>query len=646
MSNSLNARLTHHSDVDPMIDEDPSIRIRGHSSSSSHHHSNRAANIVKNLVILTIILLILASVVAMIIFLIKVRRPHDNNNSAFYRAKLVTGEKGAVAADIPQCSTIGLDILQKEGGNAVDAAIATCLCIGVIGGVSSGIGGGGIMLISLPPSSSLPQGAVKTIDFREMAPLGAHKDMFVDKPTNVSQFGGLSIAVPGEIKGLYTASVKYGKLPWKKVVEPAIRLARDDGFKVTRLIGTQLPNYASYILNDVYGPGLREVYAPNGKLVKEGDTIKNVKLAETLQKIADGGADAFYDVDHPSGLAQDILSDIAKVGGLINATDLSNYHVKESEPLYTYYHGYKVYGAQPEISGGACIVLILNLLERYGLKDYTLDSFQLQHLIVEAMKFAYGHRMELGDPDFTQHLNSSRVLEAMLSKDYAAYLRQYIDTTRTNPNHLNYSPRLDEGIIPLKASVGNHGTAHLSVVDSNRMSVALTTTVNLYFGSLVRGEKTGIIFNDEMDDFSVPGRPNFFNLPPSEANFVAPGKRPLSSMAPTIVTRDGKLKMSVGASGGPLITTSTLQTIVRVLDLGMMVHEAIQAPRVHHQLIPPVLKYERGWNKNTIAKLKEAGHDVVQSDNLGNCQAIVVAQDGKVLQAASDPRKNALAAAY
>ena len=607
----------------------------------SYANQSLLAKSAKYIAMAAVILLIALAVVIMVIFLVRMRPKSDGKNH--YKAKLMIGENGAVAADIPHCSVVGRDILQKEGGNAVDAAVATCLCIGVMGSYSSGIGGGGIMLISKPTNDGRDT-EVETIDFREIAPLDAHRDMFNGMPTNYSQYGGKAIAVPGEIKGLYAAWNKYGSLPWATLVQPSIKLSRE-GYTVSRLVAQKLKTYADVILNEVYGPGMKEVYAPKGKILVEGETLKNEKLANTLQTIAEGGESAFYDVEK-SQLARDIISDIQKAGGIVNGTDMKNYHVKFAPALSTYYHGYKVHGAQPEISGGACTMLILNLIERFGLSQYPVESFQVQHLIVEAMKFAFGHRMELGDPAFTQHLNTSRIVDAMLSKDYAAYLRQYLSVTQTNTTYQHYLPRLDDEIIPLKASVGNHGTAHLSVVDSNRMSVSLTSTINLYFGSFVLGEKTGILFNDQMDDFSVPGRTNFFNLPPSEANFIAPGKRPLSSMAPTIVTQDGKLKMSVGASGGPLITTSTVQTLLRVLDQKMPVHEAIQMPRFHHQLLPPRLDYEGAMNSALVAQMKKAGHVLNERDNLGNCQAIVSMEGGKVLHASSDPRKDATASVY
>lgn len=587
----------------------------------------------KRIVIALIILLVAAVLVGMIVFMLKIRPRKPIGGT-----KLFVGKNGAVSSDIPECSKVGVSILKDKNGNAVDAAVATCFCIGVIGSYSSGIGGGAIIMIYDGTN-------VSAIDAREVASLATDKDMFNDLPTNASERGGLAIAVPGEVKGLYAAWKKYGSLPWSDLVQPAIQFAQN-GYTIPRMVASRIKEFEQEILSEVYGPGMKEVYAPNGVILKTGDIAKNVKLAKTLQAIADHGEAAFYDTT-VSQLARDIIDDIKTAGGLVNETDLLNYDVKFEEPLSTFYEGYKVFGPQPEISGGACVLFMLNILERYKLNQHLFGTFPAEYYLVEAMKFAFGHRMELGDPAFTQDLNSSRILDAMMSKDYAAFLRRYY----LHPNHTvadfhNYLPHLDGTTVPLKASVPNHGTAHISVVDSKRMAVSMTTTINLIFGSLALGEKTGILFNDEMDDFSVPNRPNSFNLPPSEANFIAPGKRPLSSMSPTIVLADDMLKMAVGASGGPLITTSTIQVLLNVLDHGMLINEAIDSPRFHHQLLPPELNYEvAGFSQSLLDQMQAAGYKLLGKNYLGIAQGVVAMDDGN-LYAASDRRKDGLADAY
>jgi len=588
--------------------------------------------------------------------------------------ELISAKYGATAADSEVCSKIGTSILKDLGGNAVDAAVATGFCIGIMNPFSAGIGGGGIMAISKPRvkdnlgNASLHEliDNVEYIDYREKAPNAASWDMYspsMTTPAPPSQRGGKSIAVLSEVKGLYTAWKRYGSLPWRKLVEPSIDLART-GVKANYVISKHLQRYKDWIIKNTFGSGMSSIYGDgNGDVKKEGDLIQFSKLADTLEKIADGGADAIYS---PNGtLFNDIVDDIKSAGGIITVDDLLNYSVNiystddnsTVDPLSTYFLGYRVFGPRPEISGGSCIIFMLNMLESYvkELQDNTQSKGEDFHmsskkyaLFVEALKFAFAHRSELGDPAFVP---TEDMIKKMTSKEYAGLLRQYLDSALEN-NRTFLDPLHYKNEKLMQVSPDDHGTSHLNVVDKNGMAVSMTTTINLIFGSFVVGEKTGILFNDQMDDFSLPNTTNYFGLAPSPSNYIAPGKRPLSSMSPMIIHKNNKFYMSIGASGGSRIISSVFQSIWNHMVEGLNIAQSIQYPRIHHQWSPEKLSIEKGIPDNMVSFLtdymKGGTVESVKGNaefSVGVVQGIVKTKEGEIY-AASDIRKQSKASGY
>ncbi|KAF9973905.1 hypothetical protein BGZ73_002833 [Actinomortierella ambigua] len=532
---------------------------------------------------------------------------------------LIRAKHGAVATEEIHCSEIGVHVL-KDGGNAVDAAIASCLCIGTVNMFSAGIGGGGFMTIRLP------NGTVEVIDFRETAPAGATERMYTQDPM-LAQRGGLSVAVPGEIRGLEMAHKRHGKLPWERLFAPAIKLARE-GWHVGPELARRI-QIAKNLMETV--PEWSEVFAPKGAALREGELIQRKALADTLEKIAKEGANAFYTGE----IAQSMVDHIQKNGGILNMKDLAGYRPLLKEPVVGYYQGRKVY-TTPAPTSGPVLLSLLNILERYDIgRDKVLSSLEV-HRLIEAMKFGYAQRTQLGDPDFT---DLEDTIKNIISKDTAAYIRRNISDAHTFPV-MYYNPHW--------GPIENHGTTHMSTVDQSNMAVALTSTVNLLFGSQLLDPKTGIILNDEMDDFSIPGKANAFGLFPSPFNYPAPGKRPLSSCVPTIVERDGEFEMALGGSGGSRITTSVLQTILNVYNLDMNIMEAIESPRVHHQLMPHVADFESGYSTKAIEFARARGHNVTVFDRRmakAEIQGVMRLEDG-FAYAASDSRKHGVAAGY
>ncbi|KAI9252906.1 nucleophile aminohydrolase [Phascolomyces articulosus] len=467
-------------------------------------------------------------------------RPEKRSDG--YTGRLVTGKRAAVAVEAEECSNVGIDIL-KQGGNAVDSAIASALCIGVIDSFATG----GFMLIRAP------NGTFEFIDFRETAPLAADRDMFNDDPES-AKYGGLSIGVPGEIRGFELAHKRHGKLPWAALFEPAIRIA-GEGFRATPLLEQRLKAGESWLMTM---PEWTEVFAPNGTLAKAGDLIIRSKLAKTLETVAKEGPDSFYH----GFIAASLVNATQAGGGIMTLEDMEKYEAIIRPTVSTYYHGRKVTTCTTPTSG-PLIASVLNILERYNLPVSGMTGVNI-HRFTEAMKYGFAFRTEFGDPDFVN--NDERIVE-IATKEWADIVRQNISDDTTHPP-LYYEPKFDH--------VASHGTMHLSVVDEEDGAVALTSTVNLLFGARILDQATGIILNDEMDDFSIPGKPNNFGLYPSEYNYVAPGKRPLSSITPTIIERDSKFEMALGGSGGSLIPTATLNTFM--LDNNKRI-SAVQAVR-------------------------------------------------------------------
>ncbi|ORX99340.1 gamma-glutamyltranspeptidase [Basidiobolus meristosporus CBS 931.73] len=532
------------------------------------------------------------------------------------KVQLASGENGAVAADAQICSEVGVGILKSQG-NAVDAAIATALCIGTVNSFSSGIGGGGFMTIRTS------NGTVDFINFRETAPAGSAEEMFKGKP-EASKQGGLAIATPGEIRGFELAHKKHGRIAWKELFEPSIRLSRN-GFPVTEQLAIKLQAYSELILNNT---SFREIYAPRGKVLKAGEVVRRLRYANTLEAIATRGPDEFY----KGGLANTIVNAIQKAGGIITLEDLAAYSAVSTPPLVGYYHGHKVISAPPPASG-AVVISALNTLEGYNLALDKLNYLNL-HRVIESFKYGYAQRTYLGDPAF---VNTTAKIAEMLSKDQGALRRRNISSYKTFPVEY-YQPSYQQKNTP--------GTTHLSAMDKEGGAVALTSTINLEFGAKVLDADTGIIFNNEMDDFSTPGLVNAFGYLPSPANFIKPGKRPLSSMSPTIVETDGYPSLAVGASGGSYITTATVQMILNIYDFGKSVDQAVAAPRVHHQLMPDVVTVEPQYDERYVKALESRGHNVTR---LATTQCVVQAVTklpSGYYNAASDSRKRGVAAAY
>ncbi|KAF9932318.1 hypothetical protein FBU30_008425 [Linnemannia zychae] len=532
---------------------------------------------------------------------------------------LIKAKHGAVATEEIHCSEIGVQVL-KDGGNAVDAAVASCLCIGTVNMFSAGIGGGGFMTIRLP------NGTVEVIDFRESAPAGASPNMYKNDPI-LAQKGGLSVGVPGEIRGLELAHSRYGRLPWERLFAPSVKMARD-GWAVGPELAKRLRVYKTMMETE---PEWSAVFAPNGTILKEGQRIKREALANTLEIIGKEGADAFY----TGPIAQNMVDYIQKNGGILNMEDMKAYRPLIKKPMVGYYKGRKVYTA-PAPTSGPVLISILNILERYDLGRFKENANVEAHRLVEAMKFGYAQRTELGDPDFTDLENK---IQNIISKDTAGQIRANISDAKTFPVEY-YNPHW--------GAIDNHGTTHMSTVDHQNMAVALTSTVNLVFGSKLMEPKTGIVLNDEMDDFSIPGTPNAFGLQPSPYNYPEPGKRPLSSCVPTIVERDGQFELALGGSGGSRILTSVLQVMLNIYNHDYNVMEAIEAPRVHHQLMPNVVDIESGYSSSDVNFLGTRGHNVTVSDILlakAEVQAVMRDDEGTIF-AASDSRKHGVAAGY
>ncbi|KAK9765344.1 hypothetical protein K7432_006396 [Basidiobolus ranarum] len=531
-----------------------------------------------------------------------------------HKAILIEAKHGAVAADDKTCSQIGVQVL-KDDGNAVDAAIAAALCIGVINSFSSGIGGGGFMVIRNSTGAEV-------IDFREEAPAKAHREMYKDNP-KLAQHGGLAVGIPGELRGFEEAHKRYGKLPWKRLFEPSIKLSRE-GFRVTSELAKRIEIMKPQISKI---PSFLEVFAPNGEFFKEGDIMKRESFANTLETVARKGAKAFYN----GPIAESLVKEIQRTGGIIELEDFSNYRAHIRVPMVGYYRGHKIITAPPPASG-AILLSILNILEGYSLDRDSLTSLHAHH-ILESFKFGYAQRTELGDPDYVDI--GARIAQ-FVDKGHAALIRQNISNSQTFSTE-HYKPRFEGKESP--------GTTHLSTVDKDQLSVALTSTINLYFGSQVLDLNTGVILNNEMDDFSIPGVSNSFNLPPSPNNFVEPKKRPFSSSVPTITEFNGELELVLGASGGSRITTAVIQTLINAIDFRMNLASAVEYPRLHHQLIPDVAYYESEYPNDIQDELSKRKHEILPMPFHAVVQAIRRLPDG-LIHAVSDPRKQGVADGY
>ncbi|MGA2102395.1 MAG: gamma-glutamyltransferase, partial [Candidatus Sulfotelmatobacter sp.] len=497
-------------------------------------------------------------------------------------------------------SQVGVDIMQA-GGNAVDAAVATGFALAVVHPPAGNIGGGGFMLIRMA------DGKTHFLDYREKAPAAATRDMYLDAQGNVipraSEIGYKSIGVPGSVAGLVYAEQKYGKLTLKQVMAPAIKLARD-----------------GYVLTwgeaaDMHDEGLakfaesRRIFQRNGDYYKPGDIFRQPDLARTLERIADHPDDFYHGV-----LARELAAALQKGGGLITADDLAHYEVKEREPVRGSYRGYEVISAPPPSSGGTVLIETLNILEGYDLEKMQDRSAQSIHYTVEAFRRAFFDRAEfMGDPDFAKI-----PVAQLLDKKYAAAWRDSIEPAHASaskelkrPSVFNQLEQYAASHPPATQPHESNHTTHYSVIDAEGNAVSVTTTINDWFGSRVTADGLGFLLNDEMDDFSAkPGVPNSDGLIQGAANAVGPGKRPLSSMTPTIVVRDGKTVLVLGSPGSSKIITTVANVLMGAVDYGMNIQEAVNAPRFHNQWLPDVVNVEKWFSPDTLNALHAMGYRI------------------------------------
>lgn len=497
-------------------------------------------------------------------------------------------------------SQVGVDILQA-GGNAIDAAVATGFALAVVHPAAGNIGGGGFMLIRMV------DGKTHFLDYREKAPAAATREMYLDAQGNViegaSEIGYKSIGVPGSVAGMVYAERKYGKLSLKQVMAPAIKLARD-GFALTW--GEAQDLHDSHLARF---PESHRVFQRNGDYYKPGEILRQPDLARTLDRIA-ADPDDFY----RGALARELAAAVKKGGGLITVDDLAHYEVKEREPVRGTYRGYEIISAPPPSSGGIVLIESLNILEGYNLAKMESRSAESIHFTVEAFRRAFFDRAEfLGDPDF-----GTIPVAQLLDKRYAAAWRETIDPVRATPSKELKRPAVFSELEQYAAAhppvtvprESNH-TTHYSVVDAEGNAVAVTTTINDWFGSRVTADGLGFLLNDEMDDFSAkPGVPNSDGLIQGAANAIGPNKRPLSSMTPTIVVHDGKTVMVLGSPGSSKIITTVANVLTGVVDYGMNLQEAVNAPRFHNQWLPDVVNVERWFSPDTLVALQHMGYKV------------------------------------
>ncbi len=539
----------------------------------------------------------------------------------------IVGHKGMVAAQEAIAAKVGRDILAK-GGNAVDAAVATGFALAVTHPSAGNIGGGGFMMIALAAKDG-EQGEVIALDFREMAPKAAQRDMYLGKDGNVdnqkAQFSHLSAGIPGTVMGLLEALEQYGTMDRKQVMKPAIKLARE-GFVVSYGLEQSLKSKKQYLAKDP--SSLAFFFKPDGAPYRQGEILKQRDLADTLERIAKKGADEFY----KGRTAQLLVAEMQKGGGLISMDDLAKYHTVTRKPVSGTYRGYDIYSMPPPSSGGVHIIQMLNILEGYDLSAMEHNSADYLHLLIETMRRAYADRSKyLGDPDFFDV-----PVAELTSKAYASDLRTHIDTKKAAR-----SKDIAPGTYLPKESFQ---TTHYSIVDKWGGAVAVTYTLNFSYGGGYSVDGAGFLLNNEMDDFSSkPGAPNGFGLIGGEANKIEPYKRPLSSMTPTIVKKDGEVFFVTGSPGGSTIITVVLQTILNVIDFDMNAMEAVTAARIHHQWLPDVVIVEPAISADTLDILAARGF-VFQKDkagkykrtSLGRANAIM-AKEGYVFGAA-DPR--------
>ena len=523
-------------------------------------------------------------------------------------------ENAMVVSAREEASKIGLDIM-KQGGNAFDAMIATDLALLVSYPVAGNIGGGGFMVYRMA------DGTCGALDYREMAPISATKNMYLNKEGKVmsdkSKTGALAIGVPGTIAGLFEIHNKFGTISIEKLIQPAINLA-NTGIVITLAQANRLNQHKASFRS------VNQKQILYDKQWRAGDIIKNPSLAKTLERIKAEGRDGFY----KGKTAEFIINKVQNLGGIITKKDLENYKVKWRDPIVFNYNGHKIISMPPPSSGGICLAQILKTIEPYNIGQYKHNSTKYIQLMVEAERRSYADRSYfLGDPDFIDIPTDSLTSIKYLSQRMKSF---------------NWDKATKSSYLSRGSFLGNESdeTTHYSIVDCRGNSVSVTTTLNGAYGSKVFVDKGGFFLNNEMDDFSVkPGTPNMFGLIGAEANSIAAKKRMLSSMSPTIIETNGQLKMVLGSPGGSTIITTVLQNILNVLDYKMTMQESVSKPRFHHQWFPDNIKFETSFDTTVFSSLKKLGYKVDTSNFLviGKTDAILVLPDGR-LEGGADPR--------
>lgn len=530
----------------------------------------------------------------------------------------IISDNGMVVSQRMIASEVGADIL-RQGGNAVDAAVATGLALAVVLPRAGNLAGGGFMVLHLAD-----QDKTITIDYREKAPALAHRDLFLDENGNYdkkkAQFSLLSAGVPGTVAGFHHALINYGTLSWKEVLQPSIALA-EDGFSIPHDLENILASkrYRARLSAD---PAASKVfYKEDGSLYKAGETLIQTDLATTLKALSEFGPDAFYKGD----IAKLIVKEMERNGGLITLEDLARYNVLERPPLIGQYKDFKIVSMPPSSSGGTHLIQMLNMLEEFPIKEMGFGTSESIHILAEVMKRAYADRSKyLGDSDFYD------VPSSLTNKDYAKSLNLNIDLDKITPS--------DEVSPGNPYPYESPDTTHFSAMDAYGNTVSNTYTLNFSYGSGKMIPGTGMLINNEMDDFSSkPGTPNGYGLLGSEANAIQANKRPLSSMTPTIIFKDDKPFVAFGSPGGSRIITTVLQVALNIMEHDMNIAQAVHSPRMHHQWLPEVLMIEEGFGSDTEKLLEEKGYSLYPSSTMGSVQAIM--KEGNYFYGSSDPRR-------
>ncbi|MFW5966219.1 MAG: gamma-glutamyltransferase [Persicimonas sp.] len=538
--------------------------------------------------------------------------PAAADSSDERNAPHVESPAGVVAADHAEASRVGAEVL-SEGGNAVDAGVASLLANGVLNPHASGLGGGGFCLYRAADDDQ-----VEVLDFRERAPEDSTEDMYVvdGKVDRKRQLrGGLAIGVPGEPAGLWVLQNRHGELTWSETVDPSVELAAE-GYPVGELLEERLDKHRDDL--EEASPALAEQFQVDDRWAEAGDELTRPGLAKTLEMLRDEGPMPFYHGE----IGRAIVDGVEKADGIISRDDLRTYQVAHRDPVAGQYRDYEIYSMPPPSSGGTALVETLNILEGFGVNELGrgADSY---HLIIESLKHAFADRARwMGDTDFVDV-----PIERLTSEEYADKLRAKIDKDGVLPTEeYGTHPQIED----------DEGTSHVSVIDKERNMLACTSSINTSFGSMVYIDEYGLLLNNHMGDFAAqPGEPNAYGLVEAQQNAVAPKKRPLSSMSPTLVMRDDRPFMATGASGGPTIITGTLWSILNQTDFGMSAPRAIAAPRLHHQWKPEKLSIEP--NMGSKDRLEELGHNLDVGPAFNSVQ-VVVEEDGKLV-GVSDPRK-------